>query len=92
MKHSSIALSAATLMSLATLGVTQPRASRPARKVRNKAVAIGRYTPRGRGARYPEQSSRQELRGYRRAQGGPGLVLQGGEYYPRTGYPEASGF
>jgi hypothetical protein len=31
---------------------------------------------------YPEQSSRQALRGMRRAQGGPGLVLVRGKYAP----------
>lgn len=30
--------------------------------------------------RYPEQSSRQALRGARRAQGGPGIVLAGNHY------------
>ena len=35
------------------------------------------------GKRYPEQSSRQALRGLRRAQGGPGIVLVGGKYQPR---------
>jgi hypothetical protein len=32
------------------------------------------------GKRYPEQSSRQEMRGYRRAQGGPGIRLVEGMY------------
>lgn len=32
-------------------------------------------TRRSRGRRYPEQSSRQAVRGQRRAQGGPGIVL-----------------
>ena len=36
------------------------------------------------GNRYPEQSSRQALRGMRRAQGGPGLVLVRGEYVPAS--------
>lgn len=35
--------------------------------------------------RYPEQSSRQTMRGHRRAQGGPGLVLVGNKYEPN--YP-----
>jgi hypothetical protein len=34
--------------------------------------------------RYPEQSSRQALRGMRRAQGGPGLVLVSGVYAPAS--------
>lgn len=34
--------------------------------------------------RYPEQSSRQEMRGFRRAQGGPGIVLDGTEYVARA--------
>ena len=42
----------------------------------------GHKLPAG-GKRYPEQSSRQELRGFRRARGGPGLVLVGGEYQVR---------
>lgn len=38
-----------------------------------------------RGSRsYPEQSSRQAVRKYRRAHGGPGIVLVNGEYVPRT--------
>ena len=32
------------------------------------------------GKRYPEQSSRQAMRGHRRAQGGPGIVLVDGMY------------
>ncbi len=32
------------------------------------------------GATYPEQSSRQGMRGARRAQGGPGIELVGGVY------------
>lgn len=30
--------------------------------------------------RYPEQSSRQAMRGHRRAQGGPGIVLARGAF------------
>lgn len=45
-----------------------------------------RATKRGRGYFYPEQSSRQALRGQRRAQGGPGIVLnpRTHEYEPRV--------
>lgn len=32
---------------------------------------------------YPEQSSRQAMRGQRRAQGGPGIVLRDGVYVAR---------
>jgi hypothetical protein len=34
--------------------------------------------------RYPEQSSRQAMRGSRRAQGGPGIELVNGQYVPRA--------
>lgn len=34
--------------------------------------------------RYPEQSSRQAMRGSRRAQGGPGIVLREGVYVARS--------
>lgn len=34
--------------------------------------------------RYPEQSSRQAMRGQRRAQGGPGIVLKDGVYVSRS--------
>lgn len=34
--------------------------------------------------RYPEQSSRQAMRGYRRAQGGPGIELVDGQYMRRV--------
>lgn len=37
--------------------------------------------------RYPEQSTRQAMRGERRAQGGPGIVLVNGEWVPRTAQP-----
>lgn len=35
------------------------------------------------GSVYPEQSSRQAMRGHRRAQGGPGIVLKDGVWAPR---------
>lgn len=38
-------------------------------------------TLRAPGKRYPEQSSRQALRGSRRAQGGPGIYLAGNNRY-----------
>lgn len=41
---------------------------------------VSRITPKFVGRRYPEQSSRQALRGHRRAQGGPGIVLVNGRY------------
>lgn len=34
--------------------------------------------------RYPEQSSRQAMRGHRRAQGGPGIKLVEGQYVARA--------
>lgn len=40
-------------------------------------------TYRARGRRYPEQSGRQELRAYRRAQGGPGIEFVAGAWAPR---------
>lgn len=48
--------------------------------------AVSHSRPRWRqrvSKRYPEQSSRQALRGSRRAQGGPGIVLAGNHYVVR---------
>ena len=39
------------------------------------------YKPKAPARKYPEQSSRQALRGQRRAQGGPGIVLIDGVYH-----------
>lgn len=46
------------------------------------AVTPRERTPRT-NKRYPEQSSRQALRGERRAQGGPGIELVDGRYVAR---------
>lgn len=95
MKKSLAALAAIAGLSMsAGLGATQvQRAIQPAPPRRRTTAQRGGGSPYGKyrgNRRYPEQSSRQAQRGMRRAQGGPGLVLKGGEYHPRTGYPEAS--
>ena len=54
----------------------EPRSKRPGRQ--SKATGMG-Y--RRRGAAYPEQSSRQAMRGHRRQQGGPGIVLNNKNIY-----------
>lgn len=41
-------------------------------------------SPKRPSKRYPEQSSRQAMRAHRRQQGGPGIVLSGAVYVPRT--------
>lgn len=66
-------LAAVAMQGLAGIGA----GTTPARE-----VSRARHGSSG-GARYPEQSSRQALRGMRRAQGGPGLVLVGGKYQVR---------
>lgn len=81
MRKSSLG-SLAALAGLAMAGTSTPafagRAKqRPQSGRRESGIA---FYPRGSGRpRYPEQSTRQELRGQRRAQGGPGITLN-----PRT--------
>jgi hypothetical protein len=45
------------------------------------SLSFPRHTP---SKRYPEQSARQALRGFRRAQGGPGIT-EGADPQPRVG-------
>jgi hypothetical protein len=55
---------------LAALGILSAGASIPNMPTRG----LGLPGLRRPGKRYPEQSARQQLRAYRRAQGGPGLT------------------
>jgi len=73
-------MSLASLLAIATMSGLHgaARAVYMANGPRDR-VSIGKRP----GRKYPEQSSRQELRGFRRARGGPGLVLAGGEYQVR---------
>ena len=73
-------LNLATLLAVAAMSGLRgaARAVDAAREPRGR-MTIGKRP----GRKYPEQSSRQELRGFRRARGGPGLVLAGGEYQVR---------
>lgn len=61
--------------------------SRRASKFGTYNVFTGAFTPRSRGKRYPEQSSRQRMRAFRRQQGGPGIALDPNthKYVPREG-------
>ena len=69
-------MSLATLMAIASIsGLSAVAHEVPAQR------GISKRKKRGR--KYPEQSSRQALRGQRRAQGGPGIVLVGGVYEVR---------
>jgi len=68
-----------SLGSLAALaGIAFSGLSTPASAFRTPRIQISK--------RYPEQSTRQQLRGQRRAQGGPGITLNPRtfEYEPRT--------
>lgn len=63
---------------LPSVAPQRPRNARKSGKSRRSAKVT-------QGARrYPEQSSRQAMRGQRRAQGGPGIVLVDGAYVPRS--------
>lgn len=77
MKKSSISLS--ILSALAAAGMSAAAATgivdRSAPVRRSYRGSMSRVHHRPSGYRYPEQSTRQALRGQRRAQGGPGLVL-----------------
>lgn len=74
-------LMAALILSVgATLPMVQPTAApRRSRKPGRSAGRVRRYA----GKRYPEQSSRQAVRGARRAQGGPGIELVGNVWQAR---------
>lgn len=74
-----VAIAGASLSGAAVAAMPRPQ---PGRRQRGRV-----FYPRGSGRnRYPEQSSRQELRGQRRAQGGPGIALNPHtfEYEPRA--------
>ncbi len=78
MRKSSLSLS--VMSALAAAGaMVMPAAVSESANVMNRRV-MRRSTPRATGRRYPEQSSRQAMRGSRRAQGGPGIVLIDGAY------------
>lgn len=83
-----VGLSAIAGMMLASIGTfaqgenLRPSRPQPDRKKRRPVVSAGRRTnPVG---YYPEQSSRQAMRAFRRAQGGPGIELVDGVYVPRS--------
>lgn len=71
--------------SIAVLGALLAAGSGPwagiARALKHAFPAV---TPVRTRKHYPEQSSRQALRGLRRAQGGPGIVLRDGVYVARS--------
>ena len=84
-------LNLATLLALAAMGAA-PDAAAAGANIKRTRSSVGPRGGNGRsrghsyrvgGKRYPEQSSGQALRGLRRAQGGPGIVLVGGKYQPR---------
>lgn len=53
-----------------------PRSTGPKKRNKQTGAPSGyRYAVGRGGSIYPEQSSRQEMRGHRRAQGGPGIRL-----------------
>jgi hypothetical protein len=82
MRKSSLGLS--TLIALAA-AMSAPALAVEAAQVKtrppSRTAQTGRsYRGIGNGYRYPDQSSRQAMRGMRRAQGGPGIKLEGGVY------------
>lgn len=81
-----VALGAMAAVAHVPLGVRFAAArmqSREEKQARIAARARGEYAGRGRrGKRYPEQSDRQALRGFRRAQRGPGIT-EGANPRPR---------
>ena len=79
-KLSSLAALAIAGMAASTAAISDsmPSATQPpSRKTRESRS----YRRIGNGYRYQEQSSRQALRGQRRAQGGPGIYLAGDNRY-----------
>lgn len=85
MRKSSISLSILSALAAAGIMATPGAIKRAASAPRGyRAQAQRRIQPRFTGRNYPEQSSRQTLHKYRRAQGGPGIELVGNVYQPRA--------
>lgn len=85
MRKSYTNLAALAALAAAGMMATPTATSEGARVTRGpRGKAMRRIQPRFTGHRYPEQSSRQALRGSRRAQGGNGIVLVGGVYEPKA--------
>lgn len=72
-------------MNKATLIASAMLAALPTQMPAGVLPDVSRISVRRPSRRYPEQSSRQAMRGYRRAQGGPGIELnrKTGEYDSR---------
>ena len=68
-----LALAAQALAGSANAMVNAPR--RTGMKSLREMWTSPSFSMRSRSRRYPEQSSRQDMRRHRRAQGGPGIVL-----------------
>lgn len=84
MRKSSLSL--ASLVAIAAASLSGAAVAAMPRHQPGRRQTWARLVPRGSGSkRYPEQSTRQELRGQRRAQGGPGITLNPRtfEYEPR---------
>jgi hypothetical protein len=79
MRKSSLGISTLLAVAAAGMSMTLPAAAeRAIAKANNpgRTTQIGRsYRRIGNGFRYPEQSNRQAMRGFRRAQSGPGISL-----------------
>lgn len=85
MRQSSISRSVLAALAAAGIMATPDAITRATSTPRGyRARARRRIQPRFTGHNYPEQSSRQALRKYRRAQGGPGIELVGNVYQPRA--------
>lgn len=85
MRQSSISRSVLAALAAAGIMATPTAIDRAATTPRGyRAKAQRRIQPRFTGRSYPEQSSRQALRKFRRAQGGPGIELVGNVYQPRA--------
>jgi hypothetical protein len=82
MKKLSMLAALGAVLSNAVTGVAEgPRGSAQMAMPRR----LGKTTRRRQGVAngYPEQSQRQALRGFRRAQGGPGIEFAGGSWQPK---------
>ena len=68
------------LVAAAGMSMSMPAVAEVAQRP-SRTAQVGRsYRGIGNGFRYPEQSSRQAMRGMRVAQGGPGIYLHKGQY------------
>jgi hypothetical protein len=73
--YASMALAAATVVPISAHRAAD-EAFREKTQHPSRTTQTGRtYRRIGNGFRYPEQSTRQAMRGFRRAQGGPGISL-----------------